>query len=149
MARTSMACGIGHQADDDANNATFEKPANSNSKPVKKPAVKPAEKKAAPVKKAPEKPAPAKPAPEKKPATTSGPLTPASYAKIKDEDGAMEVANLLIAGAKETKTIKELMDWTESNAPAKQVLADDWEDPHSVVVKAYSNQWDVLSKDNS
>ena len=145
----SMACGIGHQADDDANNATFEKPANSNSKPVKKPAVKPAEKKAAPVKKAPEKPAPAKPAPEKKPATTSGPLTPASYAKIKDEDGAMEVANLLIAGAKETKTIKELMDWTESNAPAKQVLADDWEDPHSVVVKAYSNQWDVLIKDNS
>ena len=51
----SMACGIGHQKDDDANSATFEEPTSNESKPVKKPAVKPAKK--VPVEKAPAKPA--------------------------------------------------------------------------------------------
>ncbi len=36
----SMACGIGHQTDDDANSATFIPPVNVSSKPQKRPEVK-------------------------------------------------------------------------------------------------------------
>jgi|TARA_R100001132_G_C3273841_1_gene95873 hypothetical protein len=146
----SMACGIGHQADDDANSATFEKPTNGNSKPVKKPAVKPAQKKAPVVEKEESK--------KEAPATDSKPkseqkeivaelVEPASYAKIKDEDGAMEVADRLVEMAKAASSVKELMSLAEGNAPAKKVLEDDWPDVHSVVVKAYEIKWDSLANE--
>ena len=143
----SMACGIGHQADDDGNNATFERPSDGNSKPTKKPAVKPTQKKAPVVKKEESK--------KEAPVTDSKPkaeqkkiavelVEPASYAKIKDEDGAMEVADRLVAMAKATTSVKELMGLAEGNAPAKKVLEDDWPDVHSIVVKAYGIKWDSL-----
>jgi hypothetical protein len=143
----SMAAGIGHQSDDDANSATFEKPTNGNSKPVKKPAVKPAQKKAPVVKEESKKEAPAtdsKPKTEQKEIVAEL-VEPASYAKIKDEDGAMEVADRLIAMAKAASNVKELMGLAEGNAPAKKVLEEDWSDVHSIVVKAYSIRWDELS----
>ena len=145
----SMACGIGHQADDDANSATFEKPSNGNSKPVKKPVAKPAQKKAPvvkPVVKPVEKKEESKKeAPEKK--LTSDLIEPASYAKIENEDGAMFVANALIAMAKATTSVKELMGLAEGNAPAKKVLETDWPDVNEVVSKAYEIQWDLLANE--
>ena len=151
----SMACGIGHQSDDDANSATFEKPTSNNSKPVKKPAVKPAQKKVtipkAPVVKKEESKKEAQ-ATDSKPKAEQKEIVaelvePASYAKIKDEDGAMEVADRLVEMAKASSSVKELMGIAEGNAPAKKVLEDDWPDVHSVVVKAYEIKWDELSNE--
>ena len=144
----SMACGIGHQEDDDANRATFEKPANSNAKPVKKPAVKPVQKKA-PVAKKVEKEVVAE-KPKNKPHEAARQLIePASYAKIENEEGAIDLAEKLVLMAKSSTTVKELMSIAEGNAPAKKVLEQDWSDVHSTVVKAYEIQWDRLSKENS
>lgn len=145
----SMACGIGHQTDDDANSATFEKPTSSNSKPAKKPAVKPTQKKAPVVKK--EESVKEAPATDSKPKVEQKEIKvelfePSSYAKIKNEDGAMEVADRLIEMAKGTTSVKELMGLAEGNAPAKKVLEEDWPDVHSVVVKAYEIKWDSLNK---
>ena len=153
----SMACGIGHQEDDDANRATFEKPTSSNAKPVKKPAVKPVQKKA-PVSQKVEKEVVAE-KPKNKPHEAAYPsdhsnvarelIEPASYAKIKNEDGAIDLAEKLVLMAKSSTTVKELMGIAEGNAPAKKVLEQDWSDVHSTVVKAYEIQWDRLSKENS
>ena len=56
----------------------------------------------------------------------------------------MEVADRLVAMAKATTSVKELMGLAEGNAPAKKVLEDDWPDVHSIVVKAYGIKWDSL-----
>jgi len=141
----SMACGIGHQADDDANSATFEKPSNGNSKPVKKPVVKPVQKKAPVVKAVEKKEESKKEAPEKK--LTNDLIEPASYAKIENEDGAMFIADKLITMAKATTSVKELMGFAEGNAPAKKVLETDWPDVNEVVSKAYEIQWDLLANE--
>ena len=109
--------------------------------------MKPAQKKAPVVKEESKKEAPAtdsKPKTEQKEIVAEL-VEPASYAKIKDEDGAMEVADRLVAMAKATSSMKELMSLVEGNAPAKKVLEEDWSDVHSIVVKAYSIRWDELS----
>jgi len=146
----SMACGIGHQADDDGNRATFEKQshANGNSKPAKKPAAKPEQKKDPVAKK--EESKKEAPVTDSKPETEKKKIAielvePASYAKIKDEDGAMEVADRLVAMANATTSVKELMSLAEGNAPAKKVLEEDWSDVHSIVVKAYEIKWDSFT----
>ena len=111
-----------------ANSATFEKPTSNNSKPVKKPAVKPAQKKVtipkAPVVKKEESKKEAqatdsKPKDEQKEIVAEL-IEPASYAKIKDEDGAMEVANRMVELAKASS---------------------------SIVVKAYEVKWDELANE--
>lgn len=140
----SMACGIGHQADDDANSATFEKPSNGNSKPAKKPAVKTAKKAPAAKKEESKKEAPvAAPKADKK--DEDDLLLPALYANISDEDGAMDVAEKLIILAKESGSVKELMGVTEGNAPAKKVLEEDWPHVNEIVTKAYEIKWDSLA----
>jgi len=146
----SMACGIGHQSDDDANSATFEKPTNGNSKPVKKPAVKPAQKKAPTDKKEESKKEESKKespvaAPKADKKDEDDLILPAVYAKIESEDGAMIVAEKLITMAKETSSVKELMGLAEGNAPAKKVLEEDWSDVNEIVNKAYELKWDSLA----
>jgi hypothetical protein len=74
-------------------------------------------------------------------------IEPESYAKIKTEDGAMEIAEMLISLAKATTNVKELMGLAEGNAPAKKVLETDWPDVNEVVSKAYEIQWDLLANE--
>ncbi len=105
--------------------------------------------------KASEKPkdkAEAKPKTQEKPSSKNGSgetvghlVEPSVYAKVKNEEGALVVMNLLIEIAGTATTVNELVSFTTDNKPAAEVLADGWPEVHQVLTAKYGELWENLN----